>query len=105
MNNRLEQLQQFAENDPNDPFNLYALALECQKCDIPRALTTFNSLIATHPQYVATYYQLGKLYQQIGEHSLAIKIFNAGISVAFGIGDHKTHRELQSALRELEEEL
>jgi lipoprotein NlpI len=35
---RLEQLHQFLQEDPADPFNLYALAIEYQKTDIPHAL-------------------------------------------------------------------
>lgn len=104
MTSIIEQLKQFADDDPDDPFNHYALALEYQKFDIPKALTTFKSLVATHPQYVATYYQLGKLYQQTGDLELARETFEQGMSVAFAAGNHKTHRELQSALRELEDE-
>ena len=43
MTSRIEQLKQFAKEDPNDPFNKYALALEYQKTDARKGIGNFQS--------------------------------------------------------------
>ena len=55
--NRLLQLQKFYEEDPNDPFNLYGLALEISKNDREQGYTLFQQLISGFPDYVPAYYQ------------------------------------------------
>jgi tetratricopeptide (TPR) repeat protein len=101
MSARIEQLEEFAKEEPHDPFNLYALALEYQKEDTDKALATFNRLLAEHEQYVPTYYHLGKLYQLQGNLEMAIGIFERGITMAQMANDHKASRELQAARQEL----
>jgi tetratricopeptide (TPR) repeat protein len=98
---RLEQLRKFLEDDPGDPFNIYALALEYQKTDHSVALRLFKQLILEHPDYLATYYHLAKLYQELDEKENATKIYKAGIKKATEINDRKALQELQSAFQEL----
>ena len=105
MTPRIQQLEQFAKDEPHDPFNVYALALEYQKFDIPRALGLFEQLVILHPDYVPTYYHLAKLQAFTGDVAYALKTFKSGMIAAQKVGDHKAMRELKSALEELEEEL
>ncbi len=98
---RLEQLLQFLTEDPNDPFNLYALALEYQKHDTKKACQLFDLLLTDHKDYVPTYYQAGKLFQEIGEREKSLQIFESGIEIARSKKDFKTLRELQAAQNEL----
>jgi tetratricopeptide (TPR) repeat protein len=98
---RIEQLRKFLEDDPADPFNVYALALEYQKTDNSIALRLFKQLVLEHPNYVATYYHLGKLYQTLEQKDHAIKIFNAGVEKARAQRDAKSVQELQNALQEI----
>lgn len=99
---RLHQLLQFLEEDHNDPFNIYALALEYQKLDSEKALTFFNALLESHADYVPTYYSLGKLYEELDEKEKAIETFENGIVKARNQNDFKTMRELQNALNEIQ---
>jgi len=99
--NRLTQLQQFYDDNPEDPFNIYALALEYQKTNIEKSRALFETLIDAHPEYVPTYYHAAKLFEQIGEKEKAIATFEAGISMARKQNQVKAARELQSALDEL----
>ena len=46
---RLNQLLEFYKEDPNDPFNIYALATEYKSIDPEKALTYFELLIENHP--------------------------------------------------------
>jgi tetratricopeptide (TPR) repeat protein len=103
--NRLEQLHRFLEEDPNDPFNTYALALEYQKTDTTKALTLFTALINTHPDYVPTYYHLGKLYADLHQKEDALNTFKAGIEKAKQVNDAKALRELSAAKMETEFEM
>jgi tetratricopeptide (TPR) repeat protein len=98
---RLEQLQKFLEEDPADPFNWYALALEYQKSDLDRALALYEKLLQDFEGYIPTYYHAAHLYQQLGEVEKAIKVFEKGITEAQKQNDLKAAKELQSALNEL----
>ena len=98
---RLKQLQEFYEEDPRDPFNLYALALEYLKYDQEKSKTYFESLLHEHPDYLPTYYHAGKLFMDLGEKEKAITVFLNGISLGKKLNDKKTLRELQSAYDEM----
>jgi tetratricopeptide (TPR) repeat protein len=99
---RLHQLLKFLEEEPNDPFNIYALALEYQKIDPEKALTFFQLLMEEHADYVATYYHFGKLHEELGNKEEAIKILETGIEKARLCQDYKALRELQNALGEIQ---
>jgi tetratricopeptide (TPR) repeat protein len=101
MASRLEVLEQYYKEDPNDPFNIYALALEVQKSDTQKTREYFDMLLTKHPAYIPVYYHAGKLYQELGEKNKAIEIFESGIRQAKIVGDMKALRELRSALDEL----
>ena len=97
MTSRIEQLQAHLEEDPADPFNLYALALEYRKTDTTKAIVLFSRLLELHPDYVPTYYQLAETYQQEGRNTEALETYSAGIAVAQKMGDQKALRELRAA--------
>lgn len=97
MNRIIEQLEQFAKEDPHDPFNLYALALEYLKVDAVRAEQLFAQLIAQHASYVPTYYQLGQLYAEQGKIEESLSTFEQGIAAARAAGDQKAVREMEAA--------
>lgn len=99
--NRVEQLKKFLEEDPNDPFNLYALALEYQKTDRTLALRLFKQLTHEHPDYLATYYPMAKLYADLDDRGSACKAYEAGIEKSRQQQNMKALRELQAAYDEL----
>ena len=95
---RLEQLKTFHEEDPEDPFTRYALAQEHLKYDnASRALALFEELVETDPDYVGTYYHLGKLYERLDRTDDAIDTYAQGIEVAREEGTQKDLSELQDA--------
>lgn len=95
---RLAKLLEFLQSDPNDPFVLYALATEYNTSnDTEKALDYYLKLITDHPDYVGTYYHLGKLYQKIGEMELALNIYQKGMLAARKKGDMHAFSELQGA--------
>ncbi len=95
---RLNKLLEFLESEPNDPFVLYALATEynAQK-DIEKALSYYLKLVDEHPDYVGTYYHLGKLYEKTEEAEKAIVIYKQGMTASRKKGDNHAYSELQGA--------
>jgi tetratricopeptide (TPR) repeat protein len=98
---RITQLQKFYDEEPDDPFNLYALALEYLKLDPATSRTHFETLLRSHPDYLPTYYHAARLYSEMGDRQKAITVFEEGISLAKRIDDRKAQRELQSAYDEM----
>lgn len=95
---RLIKLLDFLQSDPNDPFVLYALATEYNSVnDTDKALQYYLKLINEHPNYVGTYYHLGKLYQKIGQSELALDIYQKGMVTARNKKDMHAFSELQGA--------
>jgi len=97
--NRIEILKGFLDENPNDSFSRYALALEYVKLgQNDEAVREFEAVKKNDPHYVATYFQLGQLYQKLGQQHEAEKTFRTGISMAAKAGDEHTKSELEGAL-------
>jgi Tfp pilus assembly protein PilF len=97
--NRVETLKGFLEENAKDSFSRYALALEYVKLgQNDDAVREFETVKTNDPDYVATYFQLGQLYQKLGKSHDAEKTFRTGITVASKIGDEHTRSELEGAL-------
>jgi Tfp pilus assembly protein PilF len=104
MKSRIEQLQEFLKEDSNDSFLRYALALEyvrVEKNDTARDI--FLKLIKEDKNYIATYYQLGKLYESLNDSGKAKEIYKKGIKIAQKSENKKTLLELQEAYNMLME--
>ncbi len=99
---RIDQLLQFLESAPADPFLHHALALELIKTGAdPEAEKHFRANLDSSPEYVATYYHLGKLLERDGRAEDAMAMYERGMSVAKAAGDGHTYNELQGAYEEL----
>jgi len=100
--NRIEILKGFLNENSNDSFSRYALALEYVKLGQNEdAVREFETVKKKDPDYVATYFQLGQLYQKMGQTHEAEKTFRTGIAVAAKMGDEHTRSELEGALEAL----
>ena len=104
-NTRIELLKQYIKEEPDDPFNIYALANEYITNDPTKALEYFELLLEKHPEYLGTYYQAGKLYQSFNKLEEAKAIFESGITLAIKQVNSKTLNELRAALNEILDEL
>lgn len=103
-NTLLEKLLVFYEEDPGDPFNLYALALEYQKHDAKKAASSFDELLKKFPTYLPTYYHAAQLFSNMDENEKANRTFHKGIELATEQGNVRTQQELVRALRTFEDE-
>jgi len=99
---RIKMLEQFVAEDPTDPFNHYALALELTKSDKQKAKEVFDKLISTNPDYVATYYQAALLYLELSLNEEAMIIIERGIAQAKKQTNLKAANELRSLLDEID---
>ncbi|MCK6550187.1 tetratricopeptide repeat protein [Myxococcota bacterium] len=95
---RLARLKMLCDADPSNPFAWYTLAMEQKKTDPSAALDTFAKLRASHPTYVATYYQQAKTFEQIGDFDRAKDTYREGMKVARAAGDNHAYGELETAL-------
>jgi len=95
---RLSKLLEFLESDPNDPFILYALATEYNALnEKENAYSFYLQLTDKHPDYVGTYYHLGKLLEKDDQKEKAIEIYQKGMQVARNKRDMHAFSELQGA--------
>ena len=100
--NRVEALKGFLEQDPQDSFSRYALALEYVKAGQTEDARREFEFVRDHdPAYVATYFQLAQLYRNLGLKHDAEKTYRTGITAAAKAGDSHTQSELEEALEGL----
>ncbi len=98
-----EVIAQLKEN-PSDSFLNYALGLEYLKINnLQKSISIFENLIHLHPNYLATYYQLGKCYELINDFHNAIRVYKNGMMLAAENGDFKTKGELYTAINLIED--
>jgi tetratricopeptide (TPR) repeat protein len=97
---RLKTLLEFLSQDPDDTFTRYAIATEYNNMgDTDTAQMHYEYLIAHHPDYVGTYYHLGKLYEKKSWTEKAIETYQKGMQVALKAKNMHAHSELQTAYR------
>lgn len=94
---RIEMLKSFAEQDPTNPFNWYALALEHQVSDPELAKFYFDKLLTEHKVYLATYYHAAAFFASEGDIEKAKEIFESGIQLAVEQKNEKTLKELKNS--------
>ena len=95
---RLEKLLNFYKDNPEDPFILFAIAKEYDALeDLDKALTAFLQLMEKAPDYVGTYYHLGKLYEKQEAYAKAFHTYREGMEVAQKAGDQHAYNELAGA--------
>lgn len=94
---RLSQLKQFAEEEPDDPFNQYALALEYLRSNPAESGRLFESLVQRQPQYLPTYYPYAQWLIEQKNSVRAQQIFQDGIAAARAAQDQKMVKELLAA--------
>jgi len=94
--------KQFIERSPRDPFPRYGLAMEYKgRGQLEDARAAFDELIASFPEYVASYLQAGGVHAALGDRARAEETFRAGIAAAGAKGDLHAKKELEAALAEL----
>lgn len=98
MENRLSKMLEMIEAYPEDSFLNYGIGLEYWKNGEPQKAHKYLDFVRNNdPEYLATYYQLGKLKEDLGDNAEAISVYDEGIEVAQKQENKKTLEELQEA--------
>ncbi|MCC6185961.1 MAG: hypothetical protein IT256_02295 [Chitinophagaceae bacterium] len=102
MNDRIEKIKNYLKENEHDLFLNHALALEYVKInELELALTYFLKNRSYDPNYVGTYYHLGKLQEKLEAMEDAIVTYEQGMKTAKAQADQHAYNELQNALEDL----
>lgn len=99
---RINLLKKYIGEDPAEPFNRYALALELAHEEIDEAISILLALLQDTPAYIPTYYQAAILLTEQNRIEEAKIVLERGIEMCRQAHDHKTLRELKSLAEELD---
>jgi Tfp pilus assembly protein PilF len=94
---RLQLLRDFIDEEPENPFNYYALALELREKSPDEAEESFEYLLAKHPDYLPTYFPAAHFFAEREAIGKASEIFEKGLALAERLGEEKTLKELKNA--------
>jgi tetratricopeptide (TPR) repeat protein len=99
---RIDALVGFIQQNPQDPFPRYALALEFKNAGrLDDARAAFDSLMAAHPDYTAAYLHAGNTIVALGLREEAKAVYQRGIDACVRKGDTHARGELEGALASL----
>jgi tetratricopeptide (TPR) repeat protein len=102
--NRIDKLKEFLQATPNDSFLQHALALEYVKeGNDTEAKVLFETILDKEPNYVGSYYHLGKLLERNNNMEEAISVYTKGMAEAKAVKDNHSYNELLGALEDLED--
>jgi tetratricopeptide (TPR) repeat protein len=94
---RIKFLLEQIELDPEDPFNLYALAIEYKDSQQNKAIQYFEKLLKEFPNYLPTYYHAAALLFETNQNKAAENTYLKGIKLAEKLKKEKALKELKSA--------
>lgn len=94
---RIELLRQFISEEPENPFNIYALALELQESEPKESQNLFEKLLIEFPEYLPTYYPAAHFFAEWDDLEKAQETFEKGIELAKTKLETKTLQELNNA--------
>jgi tetratricopeptide (TPR) repeat protein len=101
-NNRLTLLTQFLQQNPNDAFARYGLAMEHSRLgQTETALEQFSKLLALHPDYTNGYFMAAQTLERVGRTAEAKKMLESGIAAAQRTGNKHAASEMSGMLEEL----
>jgi tetratricopeptide (TPR) repeat protein len=99
---RIEQLKEFLQNEPQDAFLNYALAIEYIGTGRgEEAQEIFAQLIKNQPEYSATYLHYGRYFEKLGNKERAEEIYRKGIVLTMRLREQHNLAELQTALNNM----
>ncbi|PWJ38630.1 enzyme of heme biosynthesis [Sediminitomix flava] len=97
---RLNKLFAFLEEEPNDPFLIYAIANEYLESKPTEAKKYYDRLLFEHENYTGTYYHAAQLYLDLGDKEKAESIYKKGLLICQKENDRHALAELQRAYNE-----
>ena len=102
MGDRLDSLLKLYEEDPNDSFLSYGIALEYISLDnLEEAEKYLTSLLKKDPDYVPAYMQLAQVYENLNYIDKAKAVYKEGIEIARKNDESSAADEMEGFLNEL----
>ena len=99
---RIAALTEILEQEPNDAFARYGLAMEYSKSgDVDRAMGEFSKLLSAHPDYTAGYFMAAQTLATANRLEDAKKMLVVGIQSAVRTGNSHAQSEMTAMLDEL----
>lgn len=99
---RIATLNEILEQDPNNAFARYGLAMEYSNSgQIERALEEFGRLLSSNPDYAAGYFMAAQTLVKANRAEEAKTMLENGISAAQRKGDSHAQSEMQAMLEEI----
>jgi tetratricopeptide (TPR) repeat protein len=99
---RLEMLTQFLEQNPNDAFARYGLAMEySNQGQVDTALQQFHKLLELHPDYTNGYFMAAQALAKVERFDEAKALLQKGIESARSTGNQHALSEMTGMLDEL----
>jgi predicted Zn-dependent protease len=99
---RVAMMQEVLEQNPEDAFARYGLALEYSNAgDTESALAQFATLLAKHPDYTAGYFMSAQTLAKSGRADEAKLMLEQGIASAKRTGNDHALSEMQAMLEGL----
>jgi len=92
-----QQIQKLLTLEPNDPFMLYALAIDhAKEGEHESAVEFFNKTIAADPDYVYAYYHQARSFESLDRTEKAKSTLDTGLEAAKRVNDAKGISEITS---------
>lgn len=99
---RLTALKQFLEQNPNDAFARYGLAMEYARTgEVDAAMSEFKVLLQANPDYTAGYFQAAQALARVERLEEARQMLRQGIASAERTGNAHAKSEMSAMLEEL----
>ncbi|WP_436516143.1 tetratricopeptide repeat protein [Ekhidna sp. To15] len=94
---RIELLKKYIAEEPSNPFNKYALAMEYYEVEPSKSLALLQAILSEHPEYLPSYFKAAHLLWEEELWKKADAVFQKGIALANDQSDQKALGELKSA--------
>jgi tetratricopeptide (TPR) repeat protein len=94
---RIQLLREYILEEPENPFNYYALGLEIKEKDPTEASKMFDLVLTDFPNYLPVYFPAAHFFFELNEWKKAKEIFENGIDLARLMKEEKALKELKNA--------
>lgn len=96
---RIQSLAEMLKLEPNDLFLNYSLGIELVAINkLTEAETQYKKVLDFNKDYLAVYYQLGKLYEAKDSINEALAIYRLGLEKAKSQKNNKAINEINEAI-------
>jgi tetratricopeptide (TPR) repeat protein len=103
MSDRLSQLRNLLDKDPQDAFCMYGIAMEYSKSrNHLEAIAWFDRTMEVDPSYCYAWYHKARVQEQSGDTAGARKTLEEGLVQADEAGDLHAQEEMKALLQDLE---